>query len=478
MAARSGGGGAAQRYACGAATLGRRSLRGAARAPRRAAPQSRAAARGATPTPSSAAAAGVESAAALRRAAAAAWERRGAAAQLALLSLRRDAACAAALAEAVRAANADTLPLRALGDALWAAGALSAHSGACGVELDALASALSRAVDGTTAGGAPPATLPPRVATDAAWALGIAKHAHAGAFSSLASVARAGGFAAVAPRDAASLLWASALLCAPEEGVTADIAAATLLRGAGGRDDDDDDDSGAASSAAAPALAKAWAPRHLVLAAWSLAAADAEASPPFAAAWRALCAAADDADDARALPPLALTQLSQAALSAAQRPRLPRLPRARGAAAAAAWAARRDAVSGRAAAPTSALQADVGRALASLGRPGVPEALAHGGYRVDWDVPPRVKGGARVLLEVDGPAHFARNALVTHDAPPPPPLGGTRLKRRQLSWGGVPLASLPHWAWEAARKDGDTARCVDELLRHAEEQPQAPLQQT
>jgi hypothetical protein len=481
MAARSAGGGGG---ACGAAaaTLGR--SRGGMRAPRRAAAEARAAPRGAVTTPHSSAASAAESAAALRRAVSGAWEQRGAAAQLALLSLRRDASAAAALAGAVRAAQADALPLRALGDALWAAGALSAHSGACGAELDALSSALVRAVERTAAAaGAPaPAALPPRVAADAAWALGVAKHAHAPAFACLACVARAGGFASAAPRDAAVLLWASALLCAPEERVTADIAAAALLRGAPTQrrdgDDDDDDD---VSSAAAVALAQAWAPRHLVLAAWSLAAADAEASPTFAAAWRALCAGGDGAaaDDERALPPLSLTQLSQAALSAAQRPRLPRLPRARGAAAAAAWAARRDAFSGRAAAPTSALQADVGRALHALGRAAVPEALAHGGYRVDWDVPPRVKCGTRVLLEVDGPAHFPRNALVVMTpgdgddgddahAPTPTPLGGTRLKRRQLSWGAQPVASLPYWAWEGARAAGDTARCVDALLRQAE----------
>lgn len=355
-----------------------------------------------------------------------------------LLALRRSADTQRLLAAARGAAACDALSLSGLADALWAAGALASGGGGLDGDLDAMSAAFARA-----ALAKPP---PPAAAADAAWALAVARHSAPAAFAALAACARRGDFASAAPRAASTLLWATAVLAPPAERHGNAMADALLPQGASLR---------------------AWRAPHLALALWALAADDSASSPAFAAAWAALPAAPGE------LPPLALTQLAQAALSVPDG--LPPLPAAAAAAAASAWAARVDGGTRRAVAPPSALQAAVGRGIGALGRRGaaVGEALAAGGYRVDWAVPPAAPGGPATLLEVDGAAHFARNApplaaLAARAAQPPQPLGATRLKRLHLRRGPHPLAVVTHWEWEEARLADSTTDFLRRVVADAE----------
>jgi len=348
-----------------------------------------------------------------------------------LLALRRSPDTQRLLAAARGAAACDALSLSGLADALWAAGALASGGGGLDGDLDTLSAAFARA--------ALASSPHPAAAADAAWALAVARHSAPATFASLAACARRGDFACAAPRAASTLLWATAVLAPPAERHGDALAAAMMPPGASLR---------------------SWRAPHLALTLWALAANDVASSPAFAAAWAALPTAPGE------MPPLALTQLAQAALSVPDG--LAPLPAALAEAASSAWAARVDGGTRRAVAPPSALQAAVGRGIGLLGHRGsaVGEALAPGGYRVDWAVPPAAPGGPATLLEVDGAAHFARNApplavLAARTAEPPHPLGATRLKRAHLLRGPHPLAVVTHWEWEEAT----LADCTTDFLR-------------
>lgn len=358
-----------------------------------------------------------EAAAALRRAAAAASQTRaGGGAAAALLDLRRRAG-----PEVTRlAAVAQSLRPRPLADALSAAGLLSAHSGAFSAELAALAAALAAA----------PA-LSPQCCADAAGALAAARHEAPLLFQRLAAGVQRGELAQATPRQLATMLQGAGKLCG--DGCSTSVALA---------------------AAAQPSLEdrrQKWTPRLLVEAAWAMAAADLADSGAFAAAWARLGAVAEPG----AMGPLALTQLHQVALSAPAA--LPPLPPSLAAAAAAAWAARRRPPP--AGYTASGLEAAVGRSLALLGATHLQaEALSlYGAYRCDWAMGPV---GARTLIEVDGPSHFARNATSTAVA-----LGATRLKRRHVR-RLERLAVVPYSEWQAA--GGAATEFLRRLLEGAE----------
>jgi len=342
-----------------------------------------------------------------------------------LLDLRRSKDFQARLA---RASAPGALGAEELVDALWAAAAVGGSS----PPLPALAAALAPTL---AARGAP---LSPRLRADACWALAEARWSGRAALRALAQPPPS---RRARPREAAATLWAEA-----------------MLRG--------EDDGGGAAGESAAALGCAeegadWGLRPAALALWALAADEAQDSPSYHRLWRGLeRARPEDADEA------ALSQLHQTSLSLP--PSLPPLPPSLAAAAAAAWA-RREALS-----PAhSALQQSVGNAFASLGLAPRAEVQA-AGYCVDWEL--RSDGARRrVLVEVDGPGHFAAGGDWAGAGAGRALLGNTRLKRRQLRAAGEALLAVPHWEWSARGGPRARAAWLAERLEEAWSAPELHL---
>jgi len=337
----------------------------------------------------------------------------------ALLSLRRSSRFLERLELCVAAAERDALPCSDAVDALWAACALSAASGCLAAERASLAAAASRALT-------PAAARRPALLADAAWALAVARQAGGPLLPSLLAAASCAQLR-WSGRELSALLWAAATVGGGCDGrrcsavAEAHLVGQTLLR---------------------------WSPPQLALAAWALAADDSQAGPAFSAVW----AAARRSNTALRAGDTALTQLHQASLSLP--PSLPPLPPPLAAAAASAWASRRPTRGtprGDLRGGESALQREIASVLSSLGCAWEAEVVAFG-YSVDFSV--ALSGGRRLLLEIDGPGHFARDEARV-------PLGATRLKRRQLTAlasDGVLCAALPHWEWEGCAQAEREAR--------------------
>ena len=392
-------------------------------------------------------------------------------AQSALLGLRQSASTTASLAALLEAAAEDALPGPACCDAMWAVGTLSRGNGSLEREMEALAAALSRLAK----------PLPLHSASHAAWALGVTRHDCAPAWESLlkaAEQAACGPARARSPADlrwrgaqvrsfpaaymlilssslkskpapilqASALVWASAVLCPPQGGVTPRLAAALLrsMRSPGG---------GSAAPAALPG-------NFCAVAAWALAAADAADSAPFARVWLSFCTAAAEGPQAPRLSAEALAQLHQASLSL-RASALPPLPQPLADAAAAAWA-RTAAKPPREA--TSGKQAQVGAALTSLGlSPRIEAVLPDaGGYRVDFALPATSEVGPcrGIVLEVDGPTHYSRNSRL--------PLGSTRMKWSHLRAAGYAVAAVPVFEWDRLRGPADRSAFLAAKLERAE----------
>lgn len=363
----------------------------------------------------------------------------GALAQSALLGLRQDRAFRARLEHLLEAGARGTLPTRACADLLWAVGAMHAESGALGAQLEAAAGSLCTAVDADLQAAKPPRGALVTSLTDAVSALAAGHHVHGGTFQRLlcATQDHPALFRGASGDVKCTLLWASATLCDPGSGVTSGVAHAAVC----------------GDGVPGTALAS-WKPRSLALALWSLAAAELEGSQAFRLCWTELCARAQG--EAAATEPgakrggvaglsqLALTQVAQASFLAPGD--IPPLPSRLQAAVQSAWTSRVDAETRKASRP-SARQRQMEAALLSLGiRPTSEAVVQPHGYRVDFLV-----AGHRgpVLVEYDGQAHFPRNA-----APPCPPLGATRLKRRHLAQCGGCLVSVPFWEWEGLEGRG------------------------
>ena len=361
-------------------------------------------------------------------------------AKSALLGVRQDAAFRQALSSLILAATAGRLPVRSCADTLWAVGALHADTGAMTEQMEALATALCACVDKDLRGGFDVAV---GSLADAAFALASGRHVHRGMFDRLLSVAalRTSPLGSAGADTVCTLLYASAVLCDPAQGVTAAVAQVI--------------------AAAGPRLST-WKPRQLALALWSLAVADLETSEAFARCWDELCHRAENVAAKLLLSPLALTQLAQASFSAPSG--LPPLPERLHSAMHSAWVSRVDVETQKASRP-SARQRQMEAALRSLGMRLTAEAVVPPfGYRVDFST--LTASGTAVLVEYDGHAHFPRNL-----APPCAPLGATRLKRKHLLSSGHRLLSVPYYDWEtddlAAQFSGDVeTRRVEYLRKH------------
>jgi hypothetical protein len=156
-----------------------------------------------------------------------------------------------------------------------------------------------------------------------------------------------------------------------------------------------------------------------------------------------------------------LNMLHQASITAVQAGFDP-LPTELGAAADKAWNTQhRPAV-------VSWFQRDVGAILSYMGEKHEEEALVSG-YRCDLLLPAAKPNG--VVIEVDGPSHFARNDRSR-------PLGQTRLKARHLEGQGLAVFSLPIFEWdclEDAQQKADFLRAGLDAIERGEKPPRLDL---
>jgi hypothetical protein len=107
------------------------------------------------------------------------------------------------------------------------------------------------------------------------------------------------------------------------------------------------------------------------------------------------------------------------------------------------------------------LQQDVEARMASLGLAPVAEWVEpKTGYSVDLAVEKE-----RVLVEVDGPYHFAHNSRY--------PLGATRLKRKILrlaTRGEWHCVCVPYWAWNTSSASSSASGMAAAEAAEAEEE--------
>lgn len=106
-------------------------------------------------------------------------------------------------------------------------------------------------------------------------------------------------------------------------------------------------------------------------------------------------------------------------------------------------------------------QRDVGAILSYMGEKYEEEAVVSG-YRCDLLLPAAKPNG--VVIEVDGPSHFARNDRER-------PLGQTRLKQRQLEGENLGVFSIPIFEWdclEDAQQKSDYLRAGLDAIERGE----------
>ena len=113
-------------------------------------------------------------------------------------------------------------------------------------------------------------------------------------------------------------------------------------------------------------------------------------------------------------------------------------------------------------------QRDVGAILSYMGEKYEEEALVSG-YRCDLLLKDAKPNG--VVIEVDGPSHFARNDKTCS-------LGQTRLKQRQLEGEGLAVFPIPIFEWdflEDAQQKSDYLRAGLDAIERGEKPPPLEL---
>jgi len=375
-----------------------------------------------------------------------------------LAGLRRDPRVAHMIGTCVAAARAksDTLPAEEVAKCCWALGVIAGER-ANSAELEVLANRASELMK----------KLSPDEIADISWSLAISRHSSERFFHELDVHAAMTGFKGFQAYQITTVAWAFAHLGHSHAGFLDGIDVWVARAPARNKD--------LTPQQAAEAQVHRFNATILASLAWSFCVMeDALDSLFFRTLWAEIitrgehdaqmvhekentAASMDEHHNTNVFGPWKgrqLNQLHQAAITAVRAGFDP-LPAELGAAADTAWNTQnRPPV-------VSWFQRDVGAILSYMGEKYEEEALVSG-YRCDLLLPSAKPTG--VVIEVDGPSHFARNDRKLA-------LGQTRLKQRQLEGEGLAVFPIPIFEWdylEDAQQKSDYLRAGLDAIERGE----------